>query len=378
LEKFANSLEKEKVISASFGAREVTLDFARIGAQARALNQIIAFWNARLEGLDKIARSFRDRPVISTMKSMAAVTVPSMLLWAVNKDDERYQELPMWEKMLFWHVITDKHIWRIPKPFELGILFGSIPERMMDWMTNRDPKALKEIQNTLLTTTLPSFWPTGILPFWESWANKSKFLNRPIIGRDQEKLEPRYQSRPWTGETAKAIGNILNYSPTKIEHFVTGFTGGLGKLVLEGSDKLIAQFIDEPIDPTPRFSDIPVLRAFTTRWPTSGARSIKRFYDEFGRLEQVSNTLKHLQKIGASRDIVRDFFDEHKTDLIRYESLESIFKQTRTNMSMGHKLMTVIHNNRKMTAAEKREKIDRIYLSMISNARNAMKLINRK
>ncbi len=378
LEKFANVLEKEKVINASFGAREVTLDFARIGAQARALNQIIAFWNARLEGLDKIARSFRDRPVISTMKSMAAITVPSMLLWAVNKDDERYQELPMWEKMLFWHIITDKHIWRIPKPFELGILFGSIPERIMDWMTNRDPQALKEIQHTLLTTTLPSFWPTGILPFWETWANKSRFLNRPIVGRGQEKLEPRYQSRPWTGETAKAIGNILNYSPSKIEHFVIGFTGGLGKLALEGSDKLITKFIDEPIDPSPRFSDIPVLRAFTTRWPTSGARSIKRFYDEFGRLEQISNTQKNMIKTGVSKDIIKEFFRDNKKDLIKYGTIESIFRQTRTNMSMGHKLIAIIHNNTKMTASEKREKIDRIYLSMITNARNALKLVRQK
>jgi hypothetical protein len=47
-------------------AREVTLDFARMGAKTRALNMITAFWNAQVEGVDRTVRAFKDAPLATT------------------------------------------------------------------------------------------------------------------------------------------------------------------------------------------------------------------------------------------------------------------------------------------------------------------------
>ena len=35
----------------------------------------------------------------------------------MNKDDERYQELPQWEKDTFWIIPGKENVYRIPKPF---------------------------------------------------------------------------------------------------------------------------------------------------------------------------------------------------------------------------------------------------------------------
>ena len=56
-------------------------------------------------------------------------------LFLINRDDDRWKNLPDWEKLMFWHTwVGDKQI-RVPKPFEMGAIFGSIPELMFEKMS---------------------------------------------------------------------------------------------------------------------------------------------------------------------------------------------------------------------------------------------------
>ncbi len=129
---------------------DLTIDFAKIGTKVQALNLITAFFNARLQGYARLAQAFKEKPANTTLKTFAYITAPSIVLWYLNHDDPRYQQLPQWQKDLFWIVITpeigigdniveddnDYTIYRIPKPFEPGLLFGTLPERMLDWAYN--------------------------------------------------------------------------------------------------------------------------------------------------------------------------------------------------------------------------------------------------
>jgi len=38
----------------------------------------------------------------------AGITAPSVLLWYAQHNDSRYQDVPTWEKNVFWIVLTDK------------------------------------------------------------------------------------------------------------------------------------------------------------------------------------------------------------------------------------------------------------------------------
>src|SRR5204863_51860 len=45
---------------AAFAARDLSIDFAKIGLQTKVLNQIIPFWNATVQGSDKLLRTLAN------------------------------------------------------------------------------------------------------------------------------------------------------------------------------------------------------------------------------------------------------------------------------------------------------------------------------
>ena len=67
---------------AALDAREVTLDFARMGTSIKGINSVVAFYNASVQGTDKYLRSMRADPIGTTLRTVASVTVPSMIFYA--------------------------------------------------------------------------------------------------------------------------------------------------------------------------------------------------------------------------------------------------------------------------------------------------------
>ena len=59
------------------------------------------FFNATIQGGDKLVRAWRDDPKGMTIKSTLFITLPTIALWYLNKDNTAYQELPQWEKIHF-------------------------------------------------------------------------------------------------------------------------------------------------------------------------------------------------------------------------------------------------------------------------------------
>ena len=123
---------KEAIQRAGAAAREVSVDFNRHGAKTTALRGMAAFWNARLQGYDRLARSIKSNPVRFAARTFNAVTLPSLLEYFVNRDDPEYWEIPQWQRDIFWLVKMGDDTWvRIPKPFELGLVFGTLPVRIL-------------------------------------------------------------------------------------------------------------------------------------------------------------------------------------------------------------------------------------------------------
>jgi hypothetical protein len=149
---------------------------------------------------------FKRNPGRSILRSLLYVTLPSIILYMMNRDDERYQELPQWEKDLFWIVLTPKHVFRIPKPFELGVIFGTLSERVLDYIYTEDPDAFKGYLNTVKEAGLPDILPTAFTGWLEAfYANKSFFTDRPIVPVGEERLPAELQYGNYTSETAKLI-----------------------------------------------------------------------------------------------------------------------------------------------------------------------------
>ena len=233
-------LKGKSVATSGYDAREVTVDFFRMGDSLRAVNQTIPFFNATIQSTDRLVRAFKENPKGFSVKAVAGITVPSLILYAINKDDEDYKELPSWQKDFFWMIPTkgtplekETKFLRIPKPFLLGLMFGSVLERGMTWINDRDPRAFDGFLNSLHQTSLPSPFPAAMQAPMELWANKSLFTGRDLVPGFMENLPAGHQYNPWTTDFAKSMSRLAGsvgvpVSPIKLEHLLFSYTGGAG------------------------------------------------------------------------------------------------------------------------------------------------------
>jgi hypothetical protein len=291
---FRRGIEKGASIEqAGMASREVTVDFARRGAKTAAVNAITAFWNARLQGTDRLGREIAAHPGKVAIKATAGLALPSVLLWAANHDDPRYKELPQWQKDLFWIVPVGDTLMRIPKPAgPAGLVFASGIERFLDYAETQDPEYIKQWAESLLQEFPTPELPTALRPGVEAYANRSTFTGRPLVPRGLEDVEPRYQATPFTSKTARAIGGLVNYSPAKIDNLIRGYGGGLGQLAVSGLDL----FQGGPPAPEGELADVPGVRGFIARYPTGQAESINRFWERYGESAEAKSTFDMLRK----------------------------------------------------------------------------------
>ena len=367
---------KAAIQEGGFASREVSLDFGRMGAKGQSVNMLVAFFNAWVQGQDKAVRAFRDHPVATTAKVAASITVPSILLFLHNRKDPDYWRLPQWQRDLFWVFSTgegkDKTWWRIPKPFEIGLIFGTGPERIMQAILENDDHAFDHLGESLKSVLLPNIVPTAALPIIETYANRSLFTDRAIIPAGREDLLPEYQYREYTSELSKSLGHLVasipgmktsEYaSPAVIDTFVNDWSGGLGRHIVNIADAGLrkAGVLPDPVLPAKTLADIPFVKAFVVRHPSGGAQPIVDFYDHYAEQQQVVNTIKRLARDG-------DIESARKELAISQASLVEI-GSIKDALSNSMKFIHAIEKNPEMTPDDKRQLIDDTYRTMIAVA----------
>lgn len=374
---FKRAVGKGKTpMEAAFSSREVTLDFARIGAQMRGVNALIPFFNASIEGTDRELRAFKKRPLATSFKVAAAITLPSVLLWFANHDDERYEEIPQWQKDLFWLVFTKDNVWRIPKPFALGVLFGSVPERALEAFFGKNPNAFKHVGKSIKDAFLPNMIPAFMAPVIEQFSNRSTFTERPIIPKYLENVLPEYQYAPYTSETGKLLGKTIAKipgmdkssfaSPMVLDNYVRAWTGGLGQYAVSAADKALRATGVAPtkVDPTLTASDMPVIKAFAVRHPSASAQSIQDFYETYEERKKALGTVKYLTKLGDKESA------QSTSEGRNLETAERVHKALGQQMKFARDVWL----NKDITPEEKRTLIDRTYMRAIEVAKLGNKI----
>ncbi len=376
LGEMAKALKKgANPIEAGYSSREITLDFARIGAKTKAINAIIAFFNANLEGSDRMFRSFKEKPFRTLFKVLIGITLPSILLYFANRKDPRWKEIPQWQKDLFWIVITDKHIYRIPKPFELGVIFGSFPERILEYIDVKDGALFDQLEKSILNGATPGFFPTASIPIIENTTNYSLFLDRPIVSRGQEGLPGEAQYGAYTSETAKFLGKIFNYSPSKIDNVIQGYSGGLGKYTTSMIDWIYGKFEgkNKPVAPTATLEDLPVIKSFTIRDPQgSSSESVNKVYNAYSAITAQSAYINKLLKDGNKQEA--EVTAKKYPEVVYAKFLNATIKQFSTiNTERAN-----IRNSKNMSSDEKRFKTKELDKLQTQIAKKALDVMNKK
>ena len=236
---------------AALDARDVTLDFSRSGFYGQRVNMMVPFFNACIQGGDKMYRLLNSKDPATRMRTMRMIGIyimlPSMICWIFNHDEPWYDELDPHIRMNNWILPGGKI--RIPKPQEAGILFGSGLESIMDKMFTQEPHAWKNWISAMKEVLIPNIIPTLGLPMLEWATNYSLFREKAIEGNRLKRLpvEMRYNSS--TTEFSKAVGKATGLSPVKLDNTIRGYTGTLGMLAAQLPDMFFEEKQSLPSKP---------------------------------------------------------------------------------------------------------------------------------
>lgn len=347
------NLNPKSLGEASIASRDITIDFSRTGTHTKTANKVVAFFNATIQGGDKLVRAWRDDPKGMTIKSTLFITLPTIALWYLNKDNTAYQELPQWEKDTFFHIPAGDKFVKIPKPFELGLLYGTTFERMLQYFddksTGRNGVGFKGLGDRAIDTLLPDVLPTALSPIWEWWSNYSKFRQRNIVPQSQEKLPDKLQYGSNTSMVARKVGDTFNVSPYKVDNTIMGYGGNLARLGLDITDAIGGANEKRP---TKGVTELPEIRRFFAK-PYQSSDSVQRVYDDFKEQEKLHNELKLTGQRPEGYD----------------PKLYNKLKNAQNSFKAINKASKKIIDSETMSSDTKREKLDKLNIQKANVAR---------
>ena len=344
-------------------ARRTTLDFARSGGHptVRYLNMIIPFWNASIQGMDKLVTELTGPNKKAVYRRLGMLAGVSILIWLYAHQDDRYKELEDWEKNYFWHLPLGPNVpmLRIPKPFEAGVLFGSTFERLMEWGRGENKGGVQSALKAAWEAATPEVIPTIARPYVENWSNYDFFRGRAIEDAALQRLPVQLRAKPWTTATAKAISKYapISISPVQVEHFIRTWGGGLGaNYYLPGVDVILRKagvLEDIPQPAREKIQSVWGVRSFFTQNPTGyRAKSVNDFFERYQEVVQADAGWKALWNAGQKEDLDK-FLAAHPEAMFARVAHKYI-----NEMGKIKKERNAILQNKTMTSDQKKEKLD--------------------
>lgn len=340
---------------AAFESKDL-MDFSMLGASRtmQVMTQLLPFFNARVQGLGKLSRELRDNPR-EIAKRAGMITAASLALLALNWDDERYEKLPDWDKDANWHFWIGDEEFRIPKPFEIGVLFGTIPERMVRAMGGKDTGAQlgKAIARAVGETFALNPTPQIVKPLVESYFNYDAFRGIPIENAQDLAVQAEARYNEQTSLMMRELGETLGMSPKKLEHLLIGYTGTIGSYVMATADGLIRA--SRPGESASwRADEIPLVKAvYRGSGPAKSTQHMEEFYRMLNEVNQLKRTVDQYRSEGLT-DKANELLEEQGGILKSRRSLSRTQQQVRVVRNR----IELIQRDRTLTAEEKRRRID--------------------
>lgn len=364
--------EGKSHLEASFEARDL-MDFGLSGAWAgvRALNQILPFFNARLQGLYKLGRGYNDDP-----KRMGyvigALAMVSLALGMAYKDDEDWKKRSDSDRNNYWWFKVGGTAYRIPKPFEIGAAataiehFAALFYDSENTNIDRFTMQMGELVNGQLAMN-PI--PQVFRPLIDVYSNKDAFTGRPIESQAMQRLRPEDRYTHNTSELARLLSKsgvlvdpvslvagtgVKQLSPVQIDSLIKGYFAGVGVMAVAGADGLLHHTL---ID---RGAALPVpLRTLTGSFmeelPTNSSRYVDMLYKTAQDVEQTYASYQNAIKQGNIEEARRIQKDEGDT-LAKYHMIESLKK----NEARITQVIQRTINDKVMTGEQKAEQIRRL------------------
>jgi len=242
--------ELDSFYQALLDAKDVTVDFTRQGVVSRQINDVTAFFNAGVQGFDKIYRSFRDRPVQTLCKGVIWLTTFAVLMWLKNRDKEWYKNLDPAYKYNNVFVQIGNTIIRVPIPFGFGAIFMSAVTAGLD--TSLGEKGGLEGMLAALESQFPSLIPNMFKPLIDV-ARNTTWSGLPIESEGMQRKYWTERHGPYTTllskELSKGLDKVgIHVSPVVLDYLLDSYTGGFFRQFRKGEGspfglKVLGNFI---------------------------------------------------------------------------------------------------------------------------------------
>lgn len=302
-------------MEAALASRNVTTDFAQRGGSQtmNALSHMTAFLNPSIQSLAKNFDTATSRPLATLAKGFGAISMPSMLLWFANKDDQGIQDLrktPGGATNWFFRM-PNGEIGKIPKPFLYGQVFGNTIEDGLDKYYAKDPAGLTRLLGSVTGQAEMNVVPNAVSSYFQLKDNKDWYNGSSIVPESMSQIDPQFQTLPNTSGLAqyvsgylnKATGGAVNVSPIHLDWLAKNTFGGLGRDVT-GLTRT---------DPK-SLGDQPFFRRFVADYPSMNVEPIQTFYNQADKVNEVAHTIDLLASKGDAANL-NSYLLKHTTEL---------------------------------------------------------------
>ena len=374
----------ENQTAALIEALEV-INFSRKGANpiVRFLTATIPFLNARIQGLDVIYRSGtkgnigtettmsraqRQRRFFFRSLTLTAISA-AYALANMSEDEEEnpwFYNASEVDRDMYWiipptwfglDVDTDVPALRLAIPFELGIMYKVIPERIIRTIHDQtdQPENVAAFWRHL-SGTLAVQAPQIIMPAAEAMFNYDAFKGRPIVTYWQERNYGFLANPAFNSPLSINISTFMNdefnvqWSPEKIDHLMRGYTGTLGSYALMASDSIMREAAGMPERASRRLDQYPVLGRFLQEQEGSGP--VQAFYDIYNEVDIFVKSVNNLQKQGRLEEIDKVY--AQRSNLVLAKDVVLQIKQKITDI---RSLIREVDADPVMSGDDKRETI---------------------
>lgn len=404
---------------AAYLARNVLPDYQKAGIQKSAMLQLAAFAKVHYVSEAQAIAAFTKDPMGVSLRAMAYMTVPSLLLYAANQGDDRVNDQPNEMKNLYNMLALDKwepanaekvqavqqydpklvrqkpdgsyevnngSILRMPVPFSLGVLFSRGPVAAIEAIRKKDPKIIEDWVKGLGASFVANIVPTAAVPVVEQAFNYNFFTHKPLVSSFAEKELPELQQTPYTSEVAKQVSQAIHSvavlrntvgkigpgdrtleNPVILDNYMQAWGGTLGQYVVKTLDKGLhtAGIGDLTTKPEMTWAETPFVKEFLLRTPSTKIEAINDFYEKYDKSKQVAASFQLAAKTGDQEKL--DYIQKNYGD--QMHSLDGIAEALHNHMVA----ISQITKDKEMTAHDKTQLIENLMYGLMATAKQGNK-----
>ena len=374
-------------LDATYEARDL-LDFAKHGNNSvvRFLTESVMFLNARAQGLYRLGRGSggSGKVALSILMRGALYTTAVLALLVRQYDDERYKALTDADKAAYLHffdVFQEGDHYRLPVPFEVGTIFGTVPMAIFDaFKTNADePDRFRQSWQLVAHAFSESLNMSPdiqvVWPIIELGINRDTFTGSPVLTMGDEAVLPEEQDSPGVSPTIRALARAMPdfapeelRSPKQLQHLARGYMGNVQDYVLAVTDVIARKIAGEPAPAERTLRDYPDIKAFVQSGPQRQTKYGNTMYEIAEEAEKVHATILRLEKLNTPEaDLRIEALEAEHGQLL---DVRKDFSDAVSDVNDIRREMRAIQIDPDMAPEEKRKEIDALYEEVNEIARD--------